>query len=292
MAAEPFSQMSAAMSAADLRGTIDLHFHAGPDIRERRLTYLEAARQAEAAEMRAILIKSHATITADIAALIQPLVPKVRVFGAVALNAAVGGLNPNAVQTALALGAKAVWMPTVSAANHCRCVGRCGGIRVLGRNGRLKKPVMEIIEILAETGAILATGHLSAEESTTLAREALKRRVAKVVVTHPEHYYTQMPVTLQQKLARQGVFFDRCYPSARTSSVTMEEMAQRIRLVGVESTVLTTDFGQPESPLPVEGLRFYLSRLAEFGFSASELDRMARINPARLLGLQGSDSKP
>jgi predicted metal-dependent phosphotriesterase family hydrolase len=144
---------------------------------------------------------------------------------------------------------------------------------------------MEIIEILAETGAILATGHLSAEESTTLAREALKRRVAKVVVTHPEHYYTQMPVTLQQKLAGQGVFFDRCYPSARTSPVTMEEMAQRIRLVGVESTVLTTDLGQPESPYPVDGLRSYLEQLATQGLSARELDTMVRSNPATLLGL-------
>jgi len=26
-----------------LEGAIDLHFHAGPDVRERKLTYLEAA---------------------------------------------------------------------------------------------------------------------------------------------------------------------------------------------------------------------------------------------------------
>jgi hypothetical protein len=60
------------MEEFDLKGAIDLHFHAGPDIRERKLTYLEAAMQAKEAGMRAILIKSHSTITADIASLIQP----------------------------------------------------------------------------------------------------------------------------------------------------------------------------------------------------------------------------
>jgi len=57
-----------------LEGAIDLHFHAGPDVRERKLTYFEAAMQAEKAGMRAILIKSHSTITADIASLIQQLI--------------------------------------------------------------------------------------------------------------------------------------------------------------------------------------------------------------------------
>ena len=39
-----------------LKGAIDLHLHAGPDVRRRKLTYLEAAIQGKEVGMKAILI--------------------------------------------------------------------------------------------------------------------------------------------------------------------------------------------------------------------------------------------
>jgi hypothetical protein len=65
----------------------------------------------------------------------------------------------------------------------------------------------------------------------------------------------------------------------------MEGMAKRIKEVGVTSTVLTSDFGQPENPFPVEGLRNYIQQLFQLGFSGQEIDQMVRINPSRLLNL-------
>ena len=41
-----------------------------------------------------------------------------RVFGGIALNNSVGGINLKAVDAAVAMGAKLVWMPTVSALRH------------------------------------------------------------------------------------------------------------------------------------------------------------------------------
>jgi hypothetical protein len=118
------------MGEQDLKGAIDLHLHAGPDVRERKLTYLEAALQAKEAGMKAILIKSHSTITADIASLIQPLVTDISVLGGVALNYPLGGLNPEAVEAALRLGAKQIWMPTLSSANQYRYERKKGGITI------------------------------------------------------------------------------------------------------------------------------------------------------------------
>ena len=43
---------------------------------------------------------------------------KTKVFGSIALNSMVGGLNPSAVDLALAMGAKVVWFPTISAPHH------------------------------------------------------------------------------------------------------------------------------------------------------------------------------
>lgn len=268
-----------------LQGAIDLHLHAGPDVRERKLTYLEAALQAQEAGMKAILIKSHATITADIASLIQPLVKDTFVFGGLALNYPVGGLNPAAVEAALKLGAKQIWMPTLDAANQYRHEKKRGGITIINRGGELKKEVIEILEILSKKDIILSTGHLTQRESILLAREAKKRGSQKILITHPDHFLIQMSGEVQRQLAQEGLFFDRCFPTPRTSPLTMEEMAKRIREVGVMTTVLTSDFGQPENPVPVEGLRSYIQQLIQLGFSDQEIDQMVKINPAKLLNL-------
>ncbi|MBM4323441.1 MAG: cytosolic protein [Deltaproteobacteria bacterium] len=273
------------MEKIDLKDAIDLHFHAGPDVRERKLTYLEAAIQAGDAGMKAILIKSHSTITADIASLIQPLVKDLLVFGGVALNAPLGGLNPVAVETALKLGAKQVWMPTLSAANQYQYEGKKRGITILTRERKLKNVVADILEILSGHDVILSTGHLSQEEIAVLVRAAIKRKIKKILVTHPDHFFIQMPVKMQKDLAARGVFFDRCFPTPRTSPLTMEGMAKRIREVGIVSSILTSDFGQPDNPFPVEGLKSYIQNLMQQGFSDQEIDQMVRINPAKLLNL-------
>jgi hypothetical protein len=268
-----------------LKGTIDLHLHAGPDVRERKLTYLEAALQARDAGMKAILIKSHSTITADIAALIQPLVKDLIVFGGVALNYPLGGLNPVAVETALKLGAKQVWMPTLSSWNQHHQEGKKGGITILTRVGRLKKEVFEILEIICQHDVILATGHLSQKEISVLLKEARKKKIKKILITHPDHHYITMPLKVQKELAGKGFFFDRCFPTPRTCILNMEGMAQRIREVGVASTILTSDFGQLENPYPVEGLRSYIQQLIRLSFSDQEIDQMVRINPRNLLNI-------
>jgi len=268
-----------------LKGVIDLHFHAGPDVRVRKLTYLEAALQAREAGMKAILIKSHVTITADIATLLQPLVPGLLIFGGVALNDPLGGLNPHAVEAALKLGARQVWMPTLSAANQRRSDHKRGGITILTREGRLKKEASEILEILCRHDVILSTGHLSLRETRVLVTEARRRKIQKVLVTHPDHNLLAIPAADQKDLAREGVFFDRCFPTREMCALTMEGMAAMIRAVGVSSTVLSTDFGQPRNPNPVEGMNLYISGLQGYGFSDREIDRMVKVNPAGLLNI-------
>jgi hypothetical protein len=273
------------MEETILKGAIDLHFHAGPDVRDRKLTYLEAALQARDAGMKAILIKSHSTITADIASLIQPLVKEILIFGGIALNDPVGGLNPVAVETALKLGAKQVWMPTLSAANQYQHEGKKGGITILTRERKLKGVVVEILEILSGHDVILSTGHLSKNETFVLVREAIKRKIKKILITHPDHFFIQMPAKVQKELAKKGILFDRCFPTPTTSPLTVEGMAKRIREVGVTSSILTSDFGQPENPFPVEGLKIYIQKLIQQGFSDQEIDQMVRTNPGNLLNI-------
>ena len=52
-------------------------------------------------------------------------------FVSVTLNKVIGGINPLAVETALKLGAKVVWLPTQSAKNHLHKTGKDPSIGIM-----------------------------------------------------------------------------------------------------------------------------------------------------------------
>jgi hypothetical protein len=273
----------------DLGGTIDLHIHTAPDLRPRKLDAPEAARQASARGMRAIVLKSHWVPTTDRAALAQQLVPGVRVFGGLVLNDAVGGFNPAAVEAALALGAVQIWMPTLSAAGHQHPPSP-RGLTLADARGALWPNVHEVLRLVAEHDAILGTGHLSTPDIMQLVPAARAAGVRKLVITHPEHPPVHMPAALQEELRdRYDVIFERCFvsllPGAGYEPLPFAAIAAVIRRVGYASTLLSTDLGQPDNPYPVDGLARFLALLRNGGFSPAALDCMSRANPARLLGL-------
>ena len=49
---------------------------------------------------------------------------------------------------------------------------------------------------------------------------------------------------------------------------------------------LASDMGQPGNPLHTDGLAAFYAGLQGQGFTPAEIDRMAKENPARLIGLQ------
>jgi hypothetical protein len=287
-----------------LRGAVECHVHSFPDVVERKLDDLDLVEQARAAGLRAIVLKSHVCSTCERAYLLNKLQPDVRVLGGVVLNDTIGGLNPRAVEAALKMGARQVWMPTKSAANHQQHYGARGGLSIFtdarlsdpGSGGsrvngsRLQPDVRDIVRLVADADAVLATGHLAPEESRVLLEEALAAGVRRVSVTHPEWGATAMPVDVQQSFARSGsVYFERCLVSIEPDlhgHVPFEAIARQIRIVGVETTIVATDYGMPQYPAPVDGLRDYLARLLAAGFGEAAVRQMAQDNPARLLGLQ------
>jgi len=268
-----------------LDGVIDLHIHAGPDVRPRKMTALEVARAAQAAGMRGVLLKNHHTSTVLQAAAARELCPGIHVFGSLALNEWVGGFNPAAAEASLKMGAAEIWMPTLSAANERNQRGEAGcGLTIWDTNGRLLPGVLEILKLVAEHKAILGTGHLAPVEIAALVKAARQAGVRKILITHPEINFIKMPVAMQKELNGPGLYFERCYARPLFES-SWDGLAATVREVGVESTVLSTDLGQPENPEPVVGMRQMLQEFSGRGFSRAELDVMTRRNPATLLGL-------
>lgn len=274
--------------SALLIGAIDTHVHSAPDVIPRRLDDLELVEQARQAGMRALVLKSHCCSTCGRAYLLNRIQGDVKVFGGLVLNDTVGGFNPRAVETALTLGGVEIWMPTLSAANHQHFFGGRNGLTVL-HGARLRIEVRDILQLIADAGAILATGHISPLESCALIEEALAVGVRRVSVTHPEWGVTAMAVSMQSQLAEhEGVFLERCLVSTRRGvhhSVPFSTVARQIRSVGVGSTIAATDHGMPRSATPVDAMRQYIHRLAAAGFGNAEIRQMVRDNPARLLQL-------
>jgi hypothetical protein len=271
-----------------LEGAVDLHVHSAPDVDIRRFNDIELAQEAARARMGAILIKSHQNSTVERAWHVSQWVPAIRVFGGLVLNETVGGINPAAVELAIKMGAKQVWMPTRSARNHRQYDGLPGGVTVLDDSGQLLPQAEEILQMLVGSGCILGTGHLSPAETFALVGRACALGDIKVLVTHPEWGPTSYSVEQQKDLAALGnVTFERCFVSTthRCGFVPFETIERAITETGVENTVLSTDLGQPDTPPPVEGMRRYAERLLSSGFSADDVRRMMQANPLRLLGL-------
>ena len=270
-----------------LAGVIDTHVHASPDVRPRKLTDREVAQQAADARMRAIVLKSHVTSTADRAAVAEEAVAhRVRVFGGVVLNRAVGGLNEDAVVATLAMGGRVVWLPTTSARSTSPALERREGLAVTD-GARVVPPLIGILERIAAADAVLATGHLVAAELRIVVPEALRRGVRRILVTHPELPLVDLDVPMQRELARHGARFERCWNSVRGQNATtpFERIASDIRAIGTDTTVLATDLGQPENATPAQGYADYLDALGAAGFDDAEIERMACANATTLLGL-------
>src|SRR5215213_9239495 len=158
-----------------LSGAIDIHVHTLPDDRPRSLDAIEAARQARARGMRAIVLKNHYESTAGLAYLARLAVPDIQIFGGIDLNLTVGGINPAAVEhmTRVSGGfGRVVWMPTFDAENQVRYSKEQRPFVSISRGGELLPEVREVIALIAKHGLVLATGHSSPEEGLLLLREA------------------------------------------------------------------------------------------------------------------------
>ena len=194
-----------------LRGAIDMHVHASPDpYTARRLDALALAQQAREAGMAGLVLKSHEYPTQPLAWAVGAAVPEVQIWGGVALDHGVGGLNPEAVRVSLAMGARVVWMPTFDAAHWRRFRNihdaRGEGLSVLDPEGRLVPACQAVLDLIAEHDAVLASGHLSTVETVTLFREARARGI-RCLVTHASFW---VPVDAQRDLAALGVQIEQC----------------------------------------------------------------------------------
>jgi hypothetical protein len=191
-----------------MRGSIDIHVHAGPHIfsSPRRVDPFQAARLARDSGMQAIVYMDVFEMSNGTAWLVNREVPDFKVYGGLIQNTVYGGMNPRAVTTALSYGDGAKYISFgahstyYQAAREGRDVNgefvplsviypkfkteeldRCIQIPVDEAPGA---DLDEILKLIAERPEVyMITGHVSAEEGVRLVDLAEEYCIKKTVVS-------------------------------------------------------------------------------------------------------------
>lgn len=285
-----------------LVGAVDLHQHPGPSPFPRRMSILDAARDASRAGFRAIVAKSHHhSMVTDILALQSAGLAELstQVYGGIALNQTVGGLNPHAVELALRMGGRVVWFPTLASAAHIHHHEHHDTgfptpevdlrpneiISILDESGAVLPQVRDILSVIAAEDAVLTCGHLSVAESQKLIDAALEAGVSRILVNHPV-FVIGASVEQAVAWARQGVYIEHCavmYWGRPERRRNLDELLMYIKAVGTGQTVISSDSGQKTNPLPVTLYRRAARGLLDAGLPEADIRQLLGTNAGQLL---------
>ncbi|MDQ8702421.1 DUF6282 family protein [Streptomyces sp. LHD-70] len=271
----------------------DLHVHAAPDVTPRLADDHDVVSAYAAAGFTGCVLKAHYESTVGRAAAAARAAP-LKVYGGIALNQHAGGVNPAAVAAALDAGARVVWMPTADAhTQQTAGLPRLCGLRTgLSPHTYAVPPVdpatgeaaRAVCRMVAEADAVLATGHLSAEECRWLVAEARAAGVRRILLTHPSYTVPGMDAELAAALTAQGAVAEiTTYQLLHQPGMTPARLAHFARTVGLDRIALSSDAGQPDSPPPPEALRLLIGTLAAEGLDRGALTACAGEIPEALV---------
>lgn len=273
-----------------LKGVIDIHVHAAPDSVPRSIDAIDLARIAKARGMRALVFKSHYEPTASLAYLVRKVVPDLDVFGGIDLNLTVGGMNPAAVEHMADITGgygRVVWMSTYDSRAQVLYDKDNRPFVRISRNGQLLPETKQVLAVIARRNLVMATGHNSAAEDLLLIKESRAQGIRHMVVTHAMVEPIHMTVPQMKEAVSMGAFIEFTYNGliGKSKEFSFADYAKAIRAIGVDHCILSSDMGQPSNPIHTDGLVAFFKGMAQQGFSQAEIDRMSKINPALLIGL-------
>jgi hypothetical protein len=223
--------------------------HHDPDSYPRAVDAFEVAKAAQERGLRGIVLKNHWTETGGLAYLVRKYAtPGFEVFGAVTLDTAVGGLNPQAVRTsptsragsAGSSGCRRTTRSTRSAttrraARSCACRA----------NGALVPEANQVIAVVAEHDFTLATGHVDGDEALLILRAAKAAGVKRLIVTHPLFLpqYTYMSLDQLRASIDLGAYIEIVGRSLTKDGESKEKTLAAMRALGAQHFFVSSDAG-------------------------------------------------
>lgn len=246
------------------RNMVDLHVHASPSLLPRHGNDADTVAVERALGFTTVVLKSHEGSTVERAASLDD-----GVYGGIVLNSPVGGANPDAVEVAARLGGRVVWMPTVSSAAHKAGasspelnVHKGFELRLVDvfDHDQLRPEWLEILDIVAHHDLVLASGHLSADETVRLFTEADRRGVDRLLVNHPMMpflgWHEQAATDLRGLGAHLelGILPDLLGPADQTSLELLGRYPHELLVFG-------GDLGHAHYPTPAAAVPHWLQEL-------------------------------
>lgn len=288
-----------------LLGAVDLHCHVDLEFSTSRfrkaLPEWEWLPRAEAAGLRAVLLKSHLWPTVSLSPFLTELYSgSVQVATSITLNPMVGGVDPWAVEAAAEMGARAVFLPTWGSRNDRERGGfhrrldeafghfdpeRLCGLSITDESGALTDGVQQVLRLAVERDLMLSTGHVSWGESLVLAREAHRLGFERLVFGHPLSASVGAPTDAIEQAAGLGAYIEVCWPTIAPGRKDPAEVVRLVQDIGASRFVFTSDFFGGAHPSPSDLLRMLLGVLYDAGLSAKEISLAAADNPGGLLGI-------
>lgn len=287
-----------------LEGALDLHAHIFPQVfaeEPGRVLDHEWAKSARNAGMRGFAMKSHLWPTMAQARTLNELYPGVTALGAIVLNENVGGLSPFAAESAVRLGAKIIWMPTFTSAHDIKVGGysnrmaaaysnrlSADGISAHGPDGKIRPELDAILEIARDAGVIVATGHLSPEESVSLARRAREIGLEKFVFTHATTPFIGATDAQMLEVADLGYIVEFGWAAVMplAHGLPPARIAELARLIGAERCIMVTDAQMDWNPTPPGMMRMFIASMIRLDIKEEEIRWMVQRNPLRLAGME------
>lgn len=283
-----------------LKGTWDLHVHATPSLFKRKMRSNDLVERCIENQMGGIVIKFHHGSSIEIAHALNS--PNLSVYGGVVLNHFVGGLNPYAVDSAIALGAKIIWLPTMHAvADHtCRCelgkstrktklkLDTAEYLNCLDQQGKLKTELIEILHLLDGSSTSLASGHISFNEIIAIIEYIESHNLnINFMLNHVLFWVPSLNHTQLRQCIRPWTFFEMAYLSISKAfgHTSAQKLANEMLMLPEANWIMSTDSGQEDNPIMPRCMNDFIEQMAKNALKAEQIKAFTQDNPRKYLNL-------
>jgi len=269
-----------------LDGIVDFHVHSAPSLAPRHSHDPDTLIEAKAAGVSKFVLKAHEGSSAERAALLGD-----DTIGGVVLNSPVGGANPDAVAVAAALGARVVWLPTISSPAHIAASSNpelsphrgieFRAVQVV-EDGAVRSEWMDVLDEVARNDMVLVSGHVTMDEAVVAFEVARKRGVQRFVVNHPGMAFLNWRDEHLEQFRALGAHLEIGVLADILASEAGPRTEDLIAAYPHELLVFGSDLGHRDYPPIAAGIRAWVERLDPV-LGDTGLEKVARISAEALL---------
>lgn len=283
---------------ADQLAFIDIHYHANPDLYERKVDALTAGRLYQSLG-GAVVLTSHLGATSVEATLAQK--QGLPVFPSLILNHISGGIDYRVVLQALAQyqpafpGRLIVHFPTITGRHYQSRLPRTlshprlnaetlKAETLFDDQSRLRPQVMDIVKMAKDYPIVLSTGHAAKEEVYALIDCCIQQDVPALLLNQPANPLTHLQAAELAQLADLAwLWIEQTLLTYLLYYQDKEDFADVVQTL--PRVIYSSDLGQ-SSQIDILTWHAYTQQLFdELAIPAARRQEICLTNPLRLLGI-------